>query len=130
METGTGVASEAQIEAMVRRFYDLCDADAELGPMFRAAIPDWEGHLKIIMDFWSSTLLGTKRYEGNPFMAHAGLPIEPRHFATWLFLFERAVGETLPPASAEMAIGRARRMAKSISVGLFTVPGHKFTKPA
>lgn len=118
---------EAAIDRMVRRFYALALASPELGPMFREAIPDLESHLGIIVDFWATSLLGVARYKGNPFMAHAKLPIEASHFDVWLALFEQAVGEHLPPELAAPALGKARQMSKSIKVGLLTVPAVRFS---
>jgi hemoglobin len=122
-------ATEQDIERLVRHFYSLAAADPILGPMFEEMISDWEPHIAVVVDFWSSALLGTGRYKGNPFMAHATLPLQPGHFDLWLALFEKATDETLPPAAAEKAMAKARHMARSITVGLFTVPGHRFGKP-
>ncbi|OAN44806.1 hypothetical protein A6A04_08300 [Paramagnetospirillum marisnigri] len=111
--------SEAQITELVRRFYEIGRAHPVLGPLFEAAIPDWEGHMVIVADFWSKALLGTDRYRGNVFSSHMRLPVEPEHFDQWLEVFQQAAGETLPPPLARSAIARARHMTDSIRVGLF-----------
>lgn len=118
--------AEAAIDRMVRRFYDLCLEDGELGPMFREAIPNLEAHLQIVIDFWASHLLGVARYKGNPFMAHAKLPLNEGHFDLWLRYFTQAVAEHLPDNLAQIAMARAHHMSKSIKVGLLTVPAVKF----
>lgn len=119
---------EAEMERLVRRFYDLCHDDPVLGPFFERTVADFETHVGVVIDFWSSALLKTGRYRGNQFMAHAKHPIEPEHFDIWLELFEKAANEVLPPAMAAEAMLKARHMGRSIKVGMFTAPGHRFGK--
>ena len=78
---------EQRIADMVRRFYDLGDADPLLGPVFRA-IEDRDEHLRIVADFWSSNLLGSGRYHGNAFGVHMRLPIEPDSFDRWIAVLD------------------------------------------
>ena len=47
---------------------------------FSARSRDLDGHLAIIANFWSKSLLRTERYEGHPFAVHINLPVEPRAF--------------------------------------------------
>src|SRR5215831_18900467 len=91
---------EAAIAACVDNFYARALADEDLGPMFRAAIDDLPAHLQIIRNFWSHALLGTGRYSGSAYAAHAKLPIEWPHFERWLTLFEAAARQDLPPELA------------------------------
>jgi hemoglobin len=118
-ETMNGTATEEQIADLVRRFYARARADDRLGPLFEAAISDWDGHMKIVQDFWSHVLLGTSRYKSHPFPAHRDLPIELDHFDRWLDLFRRSAEEALPPAAARKVIARAEHMTESFRVGLF-----------
>ena len=121
---------EAEMDRLVRRFYDLCHDDPVLGPFFEQTVADFDAHVQVVIDFWSSALLKTGRYRGNQFMAHAKHPIEPEHFDIWLELFEKAANEVLPPAMAAEAMVKARQMGRSIKAGMFTVPGQRFGKPA
>ena len=82
-------------------------------------------HLRVICDFWSRILLGTERYAGSPYPVHTRLPVQPEHFERWLALFREAAVEFLPPASAEIAIGKAEMMANSFRAGLFTFTDRK-----
>jgi hemoglobin len=110
---------EASITACVDHFYDLALADADLGPMFREAIPNLPEHLQVIRNFWSQALLGTKRYAGSPYTQHLHLPIELKHFDRWLMLFETAARADLPEDLAEKAMKRARNMTDSMRMGMF-----------
>jgi hemoglobin len=110
---------EQAIARCVRRFYERGGDDPLLGPVFASAIPDLEGHLEIVADFWSRVLLGTNRYDGHPYPPHVGLPIEPEHFTRWIELFEDSCRENLPPARAAEAVARARHMSDSFQAGMF-----------
>jgi hemoglobin len=118
-----GEDPEADIEHMVRLFYQRGLADPVLGPIFRAAIHDFATHIPIVCDFWSGVILGTHRYTRNAFAPHARLDFEPEAFDRWLSVFEGAAREALAPARAERAIGVARHMAQSFKVGLFPFSG-------
>lgn len=116
---GNAELTEDMIARLVHVFYDRARLHDELGPVFNAAVGDWDHHLGVVTDFWSNALLGTKRYGRHPFPAHINLPIEREHFGLWLSLFREAAEETLPADAARKAIGRAEFMAKSFHAGLF-----------
>lgn len=117
------VATEAEIAALVRRFYALALDDDLLGPMFRAAIGDFESHFTIVEDFWSHSLLGTTRYQrGTPYSHHARMKVEEAHFDRWMTAFTAAAHETLPPAGATLALKRAAHMTSSFKAGLLPLP--------
>jgi hemoglobin len=79
--------TEAEGAALVERFYTKVRADPEIGPIFNDVVQNWDAHLALPKDFWSTVLLTTGRYKGNPLLAHFCLPIEERYFARWLTLF-------------------------------------------
>jgi hemoglobin len=113
---------EEAIDRMVRRFYAKGDLDPLLGPIFRA-IPEFETHIGIIVDFWSRQLLGTDRYNGRPFPPHWKLPIEPEHFARWMELFTETAREDLPVELAEQASTKAGHMSVAFQAGMFPIRG-------
>jgi hemoglobin len=114
-----GHVSELQIRRFVDRFYGEVRADSELGPIFEARVGDrWEAHLDRMVDFWSSVLLASGRYRGNPLEKHATLSgLESRHYDRWLELFEQTLGEVLPGPLATDVLARARRMRVVLDVG-------------
>lgn len=114
---------EAAIRALVADFYGAARKDDLLGPVFEAAVEDWDGHLAKIADFWSRALLRTQRYNGFPFPAHARLQgLRPEHFPRWLALFEESAGRTLPESYAAAALARAQLMGRSFIAGIFLCP--------
>lgn len=108
---------EAALDRLVRHFYEAARADPLLGPIFAAGVTDWEGHFARMVAFWSSILLFSGRYHGQPLPLHLELPIDARHFDRWLALFE-ASARTVVPAAADQVVARARRIAESFELGL------------
>ncbi|AWN37332.1 group III truncated hemoglobin [Methylobacterium radiodurans] len=120
------ILDEAALAAFLDAFYARVRQDPLIGPVFAAAIPDaaWPRHMATIRDFWSSVLLKTGRYKGNPFGRHQALGVlEPAHFARWLGLFEATAVERFPPELAAALTERAHRIGDSLKAGLFFRPG-------
>ena len=106
------------IERLVRGFYARVRRDPILGPVFEARIADWEPHLQYMFAFWSSIMLQSGRYHGQPMAKHLPLPVDAEHFDRWLGLFEETARELCPPAAAERFVERARRVAESLELGV------------
>jgi hemoglobin len=115
----TSAEQEGAIDRMVRLFYERALADPVLAPIFRAAIHDWEPHIKRVADFWSDVIHGTDRYHGNAFAPHLKLEFDVDAFDHWLGVFESAANDTLEHDDAAKAIRIARHMADSFRSGLF-----------
>ena len=112
---------DEQLRTLVHAFYAKVRADAVLGPVFNAAVDDWDEHLERLTAFWSSVMLGSGRYKGNPMAAHLKLrqEIEPAMFARWLGLWKETAAQVLPPPAAALIGEKADRIAESLQLGLF-----------
>lgn len=110
--------SEPLVAQIVHAFYDRVRQDGLLGPIFEARIGNWDAHLATMVDFWSSLPLMSGRYGGKPHIAHLGLGLSPAHFEHWLALFESVVTAHCTGPAAALFIGRARRVADSLQIGL------------
>lgn len=106
--------SEAQISTLVNTFYAKVRRDPEIGPIFNAIVDDWPHHLALLKDFWSTVLLATGRYKGNPMMKHFQLGLDPPHFERWLALFAETAREVFPPDSAAFVIEKSHRIAQTL----------------
>lgn len=117
--------TEAMITQVVHGFYRRVRADAVLGPIFAAAIPDerWPQHLDKMVSFWGSVLLMTGAYHGRPVPAHQPLPIGRAHFEHWLGLFAATVRELCPDESARLFLDRAERIANSLHMACMLAHG-------
>lgn len=109
---------DASIGLLVRTFYGRARLDPVIGPVFEAAVADWDDHIEKITDFWSGVMLRTGRYHGRPMRPHLMLNLEPEHFDRWLQLFEETVREICPEDVAEAFLVRARRIADSFELAI------------
>lgn len=103
------IADREDIVLLVTSFYAKVKEDELLAPQFQHL--DWEKHLPIMFNFWSSMLLGDQRYQGNPFQKHTALPINASHFDRWLKLFTQTVDERFTGTKAEETKSRAQSIA-------------------
>ncbi len=132
---GTEV-TEDSIALLVDRFYAKVRQDMVLAPVFDAAIaPDaWADHLATMRRFWSSVILTSGRYSGNPVAVHRALPsLRPDMFMQWLTLFEATSTELFAPDTAARFTLKAQRIAASLRLALFHRPGappEGLTQPA
>jgi hemoglobin len=111
--------SEALVEQLVQVFYARIREDAALGPIFESRLTGrWDTHLAAMTDFWSSVVLKSGRYRGQPHVAHQPLGLEPEHFARWLALFEATVADLCAGEAAATFVEKAHRIADSLQVGL------------
>ena len=88
------IATENDIKTLVDSFYGKVNADDLLSPIFNTlAKVEWDQHLPTMYRFWSSLLLKTNTYKGQPWPKHAVLPVDAAHFNRWLALFKETVDE-------------------------------------
>ncbi|HEY1768454.1 MAG TPA: group III truncated hemoglobin [Terracidiphilus sp.] len=114
---GQPLISEEQIALLVDTFYTRVRQDATLGPVFEKAIGgEWEPHLERMRAFWSSLLLASGRYKGNPMVKHIMLlpRIGEEHFERWLNLWRQTAADLLPPQAAAVFIRRAETIAERL----------------
>jgi hemoglobin len=127
----TGI-TDAMISDRVETFYGRVRQDPLLAPVL-ARVTDWDGHLAKLRAFWSSVVLMSGRYHGQPMQAHFPLSIEPLHFDRWLALFERAVLDVCSPAAAAVFMEEARRIADSFEMAIVgrrgEIAGPRHSKP-
>ncbi len=118
----TGIDA-AMIERLVRSFYSRARHDPLIGPIFESHVADWDAHIGRMCDFWSSVVLMSGRYHGQPMAAHAPLPIATAHFERWLGLFAETAREVCPPAAAAHFVDRAGRIADSLQFAIAAQKG-------
>lgn len=116
--------SEDGIRQLVDAFYAKVRLDAELAPIFEGAIKDnWPHHLEKMYAFWSSVMLTSGRYKGNPVIKHMVLPdMKPELFTRWLALFDETCRELCDDAIRDAFRDRAERIAESLKLALFYRP--------
>jgi len=120
--------SEDGIRRLVDAFYVKVRLDPELAPIFARAIPgDWGPHLTRMYAFWSSVMLTTGRYKGNPVIKHMVIPgIRPPLFERWLALFDEACRELFDDGISALFRARAARIAESLQFAVFHRPDRRW----
>jgi hemoglobin len=113
--------TDAALKQLVEAFYARVRADPSLGPVFEDAVADWPEHLEKLAAFWSSVMLGSGRYKGQPVVAHRkhAERIDPALFDRWLALWTRTTDELMAPDVAAMLQAKAARIAESLQLALF-----------
>lgn len=115
--------TEEAIGRLVDTFYGKVRVDPELGPVFERAITDWGPHLETMRRFWSSVMLTSGRYKGNPVAAHKRVEgIDMQLFTRWLALFEETCRELFDDVLAAAFKEKAVRIAESLQLALFYRP--------
>jgi hemoglobin len=116
--------TEESIFRLVDDFYDKIRVDPELGPIFLRAIPgDWGPHLATMRKFWSSVMLTSGRYKGDPVAVHRRVEgIEMELFDRWLKLFHQTSRELFVDDVADAFLEKAARIAESLKLALFYRP--------
>lgn len=100
----------SDIELLVNSFYEKVKADGVLAPLFLGV--NWEIHLPRMYDFWSTIILNTGEFKGNPVAKHLALnkkhKLDSFHFDAWLKLWNNTLDEYFSGANATIAKERAR----------------------
>jgi len=132
---GPGAAvgvTEELIAELVPAFYERVRRDPELGPIFERVVGGaWDAHLAKLCDFWSSVMLMSGRFTGQPMATHARLPdIAPAHFDRWLQIWRETTEELCPPEAAALFRAKAGMIAESLQLGIAASRGEIPPLPA
>jgi hemoglobin len=117
--------TETTIRVLVDSFYARLRRDPTIGPVFANAIAEdaWPVHLEKMYAFWSSVMLTSGRYKGNPVTTHRRVAgVAPPMFGDWLDLFEATAEHLFVPDLAVKFVNAARRIAESLKLALFFRP--------
>ncbi|MEZ2128027.1 MULTISPECIES: group III truncated hemoglobin [unclassified Sinorhizobium] len=123
--------TEEQISEVLRKFYDRVRKDDQIGPVF-AVVEDWDEHLERLGEFWSSVMLMSGRYKGNPVSMHLmhAPRIRPEMFSRWLELWRITTDEILPSQSALAMQAKATRIGGRLSAAIHGRVSESKPRPA
>jgi hemoglobin len=106
------IKDDDSIKILVDSFYSKVNTDHLLSPIFNeVARVNWQNHLPLLYQFWSTLLFHTNTYKGRPWPKHALLPVNAEHFTRWVFLFKETVDENFSGPKAN----DAKNIAASIA---------------
>lgn len=112
--------TDERLSGLVERFYAKVRRDDQIGALFNAAVHDWPKHLEKLTAFWSSVMLTSGHYKGDPMGAHTKhadkimLPM----FDRWLALWRETTEEEFELPAAQELQAKAERIAKSLKLAL------------
>ena len=124
MTTLNDIQTEADVAYFLERFYERVRQDSDLGHIFDGvAQVNWPTHMPRIIAFWSTILLGTNTYGGNPMRPHFELAMKtsftPAHFDQWLAYFQQTLTENFAGPLADEALVRAQGIAAVMQSRLY-----------
>ena len=113
------LSSRADIDRLVKLFYERAMADPLLAPVFEVlAIVGLDEHLVVVGDFWEQILFRTSRYEGAFTPVHRALHgkygLTPERFERWRELWHDSVDELFIGVDADRAKSKADAMAAAL----------------
>lgn len=107
------IENETDVELLVNSFYTKVRNDVLLDAVFAPVIKgNWAVHLKLMVDFWSTLLLYSRKYNADPLAKHLPLRLSKAHFDQWIHLFNETVDELFVGGIAENAKKRALSIAR------------------
>lgn len=115
-EVRTDLATRADIEALLRRFYGRVLSDELLaGPFVVIREKGLESHLPVMCDFWETVLFRAGRYRGSALQVHQRVhhrhPFGAPEFLRWLGLWVGTLDAMYHGPIAERAKVQAARIA-------------------
>jgi hemoglobin len=116
METKQDIKTRADIDFLIRAFYEKVRKDDTIGIIFNEVMHiNWEHHIPVIVDFWDSVLLDADVYHKNAMEPHFDInkiyPLRKKHFDSWLKLFTGTIDEYFEGPVAKLAKTRANGIA-------------------
>ncbi|MEU7029587.1 group III truncated hemoglobin [Streptomyces sp. NPDC046275] len=113
------IGSRADLDALLRRFYEAAFADPLIGPFFtEIAGTDLDAHLPGIGDFWERALFRSAEYRRDAYAPHAALhaarPLTAAHFGRWVQLWRATVDGRHAGPVAERAKAQGERIALAL----------------
>jgi hemoglobin len=82
--------------------------------VFNERIKDWPAHLAKIGEFWARVTGGQSSYSGQMPAKHLTLGLDPRHFATWLELWDSNCRCYLKPREAQEMSALAHEIGRRL----------------
>lgn len=113
------LAGRADIDRLVRAFYERALVDPVLAPAFETlTVVGLDAHLPVVADFWEQILFRTARYHGEFVRVHEALNrqygLAGAKLERWLVVWCATIDEKFTGPDAERAKSKAIAMAGAL----------------
>jgi hemoglobin len=120
------LATRGAIDQLVTSFYREVVFDEVLEPVFSdIAEVDWVHHIPVLIEYWTSLLLGSESYRGGIMAVHRHLhalsPLERIHCDRWYGLWVGCVDEGWSGPLADRAKSHAAAVMEGMAKHLFAL---------
>ncbi|MBP4140820.1 group III truncated hemoglobin [Flavobacterium sp. P4023] len=119
------IENREDLKLLVSTFYEKIRADQEIGFFFNETITNWEEHLEKLTDFWEMNIFGTRKFTGNPIVAHNAVDkkfnqqITSNTFGIWLNIWFATIDELFVGENADVLKRRAQKMSTFLFMNIF-----------
>lgn len=91
--------TQENIKEFVILFYTKILNDEKIAHYFTDMLGDdmnnaqWQEHIDILIDFWSSMVLNGDNYTGSPFAPHEDMNLTMEDFTQWMLILDATLNE-------------------------------------
>lgn len=117
------IESRADLELMLKAFYEKAFADELIGRFFTEVVPlNLETHIPVITDFWEAIIFNKHSYKKNVMVVHQHIHdlshIKKEHLDRWVEIFTGTVDDMFDGDKATLIKQRATSIATLMDIKL------------
>ena len=117
------IETRADLEAMLRAFYEKAFADELIGHFFTQVVPlNLDTHIPVITDFWEAIIFNKHSYKKNVMVVHQHIHhlshIKKEHLDRWVHIFTGIVDNMFEGEKATLIKQRASSIATIMDIKL------------
>lgn len=117
------IETRADLEGMLRAFYEKAFADELIGHFFTKVVPlNLDTHIPVITDFWEAIIFNKHSYKKNVMVVHQHIHnlshIKKEHLDRWVEIFTETVEEMFDGDKATLIKQRATSIATIMDIKL------------
>lgn len=117
------IETRADLEGMLRAFYEKAFADELIGHFFTKVVPlNLDTHIPVITDFWEAIIFNKHSYKKNVMVVHQHIHhlsnIKKEHLDRWVEIFTTTVDEMFDGDKSTLIKQRATSIATIMDIKL------------
>lgn len=117
------IETRADLESLLRAFYEKAFADETIGHFFTQVVPlNLDTHIPVITDFWEAIIFNKHSYKKNVMVVHQHIHhlshIKKDHLDRWVQIFTGTVDQFFEGDKATLIKQRATSIATIMDIKL------------